>query len=343
MSHPFLPVAIEAAREAGAILLAEYARPVKISYKGDVDLVTEADRRSEDAVVAKLRAHFPKHIVVAEEGTGHEYLRNSELKTQNSELRAKLTVDSLQPTARLDEEADRARGQRGSEETHAEKGAAEAGKGASNLEPRTSKLQHPRTSNGQYRWYVDPLDGTTNFAHGYPCFAVSIAVAEAAQDGADAEELLAGVVYNPVSDEMFTAARGEGAYLNGKRIGVSKVERLATSLLGTGFPSHKRTQNPNIHYYWEFTLASHGVRRDGSAALDLCMVACGRFDGFWEFGLKAWDTAAGVLIVREAGGMVSDLEGRPYALGGASILASNGLVHEEMRAVAAEVGKESKK
>ena len=334
MSHPFLQVAIEAAREAGAILLAEYARPVKISYKGDVDLVTEADRRSEDAVVAKLRTHFPKHIVVAEEGTGHEYLRNAELRTQNAELRSELTADSLQLTAKP-EGVDTLKTGRGAEDAREEKGGVEARSGASNLKPRTSNLQ--------YRWYVDPLDGTTNFAHGYPCFAVSIALAEAAQDGADAEELLAGVVYNPVSDEMFTAARGEGAYLNGKRIGVSKVERLATSLLGTGFPSHKRTQNPNIHYYWEFTLASHGVRRDGSAALDLCMVACGRFDGFWEFGLKPWDTAAGVLIVREAGGIVSDLEGRPYALGGASILASNGRVHEEMRAVAAEVGKQSKR
>ncbi|MGH9794187.1 MAG: inositol monophosphatase family protein [Candidatus Acidiferrales bacterium] len=322
MSNPFLQVAVEAAREAGAILLAEYARPVKISYKGEVDLVTEADRRSEDAVVAKLRTHFPKHIVVAEEGTGHEYLRNSELRTQNSEPGNKnqqepeITGRDLGQVAK-----DQHRGRRGAQRSAEGKEAARA----------------------RYRWYVDPLDGTTNFAHGYPCFAVSIALTEAAQDGANTEELLAGVVYNPMNDEMFTAARGEGAYLNGRRIGVSKVERLATSLLGTGFPSHKRTQNPNIHYYWEFTLASHGVRRDGSAALDLCMVACGRFDGFWEFGLKPWDTAAGVLIVREAGGIVSDLEGRPYALGGASILASNGLVHEEMRAVAAEVGKESKK
>ncbi len=330
MSHPFLQVAIEAAREAGAILLAEYARPVKISYKGEVDLVTEADRRSEDAVVAKLRTHFPKHIVVAEEGTGHEHLRNAERRTQNSEPNRRGSEREAEIAVRGGKEAkDQHRGRGG----HGEHGEGET----------LDKARTGREGDTRYRWYVDPLDGTTNFAHGYPCFAVSIAVAEAAQDGADTEELLAGVVYNPVSDEMFTAARGEGAYLNGKRVGVSKVERLATSLLGTGFPSHKRTQNPNISYYWQFTLASHGVRRDGSAALDLCMVACGRFDGFWEFGLKPWDTAAGVLIVREAGGMVSDLEGQPYALGGASILASNGLVHEEMRAVAAEVGKESKK
>lgn len=294
MANPFLEVAMEAAREAGRILLAEYARPVKISYKGEVDLVTQADRRSEDAVVAMLRAHFPKHIVVAEEGTGHEFL-NSERGTQNAEK----ATPEIPRSARNDGEG-----------------------------------KVPR-----YRWYVDPLDGTTNFAHGYPCFAVSIALAEAAQDGSDSEELLAGVVYNPVSGELFSAARGEGAYLNQKRIEVSKVDRLATSLLGTGFPSHKRTENPNINYYWQFTLASHGVRRDGSAALDLCMVACGRFDGFWEFGLKPWDTAAGVLIAQEAGGLVSDLAGRPYRPGGPTILASNGRVHEEMREVAAEIEK----
>lgn len=273
MTNPFLEGAIEAAREAGGILLAEYSRPVKISYKGEVDIVTQADRRSEDAIAARLRTHFPKHIVVAEEGTGHEHLNGS-------------------PAAR-------------------------------------------------YRWYVDPLDGTTNFAHGYPCFAVSIALAEAAGDGSDTEKLLVGVVYNPVNGEMFTAAQGEGAYLNQKRIEVSKVERLAEGLLGTGFPTHKRTSSPNIQYYWQYTLGSHGVRRDGSAALDLCMVACGRFDGFWEFGLKPWDTAAGVLIAQEAGGQVSDLEGWPYRPGGPSILASNGRIHEEMREVAAEIHRQA--
>jgi myo-inositol-1(or 4)-monophosphatase len=110
-------------------------------------------------------------------------------------------------------------------------------------------------------------------------------------------------------------------------------------LLATGFPSHKRAQNPNIHYYWDFTLQSHGVRRDGSAALDLAGVAAGRFDGFWEFGLHPWDTAAGVLLVEEAGGRVSDFEGKPYKLGGRVILASNGRVHEEMQRVAAEIEK----
>ena len=117
-------------------------------------------------------------------------------------------------------------------------------------------------------------------------------------------------------DELFTAARGEGAYLNGKRIHVSAVETLAHSLVATGFPTHQRKQSANMDYYWEFTLRSHGVRRDGSAALDLCSVACGRFDAFWEFGLNSWDTAAGILLVREAGGTVTDIEGGPYRPGG---------------------------
>ena len=121
--------------------------------------------------------------------------------------------------------------------------------------------------------------------------------------------MIAGAIYQPISRELFTAARGEGAYLNQKRIHVSNIEHLATSLLATGFPSNKRAHNPNIYYYWDFTLRSHGVRRDGSAALDLAAVACGRFDGFWEFGLHSWDTAAGVLLVREAGGTVTTFSG----------------------------------
>jgi myo-inositol-1(or 4)-monophosphatase len=260
MTNPFLEVAIEAAREAGTILLSEYDRPPAISYKGEVDIVTQADRRSEEAIVSRLRSHFPKHAIVGEEG-----------------------------------------GQQGD------------GAGGTKL-----------------CWYVDPLDGTTNFAHGYPCFAVSIALYEG-------DEPLVGVVFNPVTREFFHAARGEGAYLNQKPIRVSSVQKLNTALLCTGFPTHKRTQNPNINYYWRFTLASHGVRRDGSAALDLCYVAAGRFDGFWEFGLNSWDTAAGCLMVREAGGIISDLAGRPYRLGGPDILASNGRIHDEMRALAADI------
>src|SRR6202050_1489042 len=182
----------------------------------------------------------------------------------------------------------------------------------------------------EYRWFVDPLDGTTNFAHGFPVFAVSIALLD---DG----EPLVGAVFNPISNELFTAVRNQGAQLNQKPIHVSDIATLSKSLLSTGFPTHKRQSNPNIHYYWEFTLRSHGVRGAGSAALDLCCVAAGRFDGFWEFGLKSWDTAAGILIVREAGGTVTDFEGRPAHPGDRELFASNGPIHHELLTIAAEI------
>lgn len=187
-----------------------------------------------------------------------------------------------------------------------------------------------KDTGSEFRWHVDPLDGTTNFAHAYPCFCVSIALARR-------NELLLGVVYNPVYNELFSAARGEGALFNGKKIHCSKIDALKDSLLCTGFPNHDREANPNFRLYWDFTLRSHGVRRDGSAALDLAYVAMGRFDSFWEFGLNPWDTAAGVVIVEEAGGKISDMQGHPYVLGGPSILASNGLIHDQMVSVAAEV------
>jgi myo-inositol-1(or 4)-monophosphatase len=251
MSNTYLDVAIETALEAGGILREEFELPPDIAYKGDVDLVTQADKRSERTIVARISKYFPDHTISAEEGTGHQ--RSSE-----------------------------------------------------------------------FRWHVDPLDGTTNFAHKYPCFSVSIGLAQN-------DSVLVGVVYNPIYNELFAAARGQGATLNGKKISVSQVATLSTSLLCTGFPVHKRVASPNIHYYYDFTLRSHGVRRDGSAALDLAGVACGRFDGFWEFGLNPWDTAAGVLLVGEAGGVVSDFHGDPYVLGGPVVLATNGGIHEEMR------------
>ena len=211
------------AREAGALLMSYFARRIGFEYKGEVDLVTEADRASEKLIVERLRARWPEYGIVGEEGT------------------------------RSDMEAD-------------------------------------------YRWYVDPLDGTTNFAHAFPVFCVSIGLVHKDED------LVAGVLYDPTRDEMFSAEHGQGAELNGKPIQVSQTKRLSESLLATGFPSHKRHQNPNIHFYHQITLRSHGVRRAGSAALDLANVACGRYDGFWEFNLNPWDTAAGALLVQEAGG-----------------------------------------
>src|SRR5260370_1557500 len=219
MSEDYLKAAVEVAREAGAILCEEFDGPLQISYKGDVDLVTQADKRSEAAIVKRLTQYFPEHAIVAEEGSGHE-----------------------------------------------------------------------STSDSEYRWYVDPLDGTTNFAHGYPCFCVSIALARR-------DTLIAGVVFNPFYNELFAAAHGEGATLNGKKIHVSKVATLSTSLLCTGFPVHKRSANPNIHYYWDFTLRSHDVRRPGSAALDLACAAAGRFGGFRGFGVQKCDTPAGASLV----------------------------------------------
>ena len=257
MGNQFLEAAVETAMEAGGILRSEFDRPAKITHKGEIDLVTEADRHSEEAILGRLQKCFPKHAILSEEGGGRE-------------------------------------------------------------------------GDARYRWIVDPLDGTTNFAHGYPCFAVSIGFEEAG-------ELLVGVIYQPITKELFTTSRGEGAYLNEKRIRVSGIEHLSASLLATGLPSAKRTRNLNVHYYWNFALGSHGVRRDGSAALDLASVACGRFDAFWEFGLHPWDTAAGVLLVREAGGVVTNFSDQPYCLGDYEILASNGRIHSEMRQVAASV------
>jgi myo-inositol-1(or 4)-monophosphatase len=186
-----------------------------------------------------------------------------------------------------------------------------------------------------FRWYVDPLDGTTNFAHGYPVFCVSIAL-EQRLSGKDGKRI-AAVVYDPTRDELFSAEPGKGARLNGEAIHVSKVANLKECLLATGFPSKKRHKNPNIYFYHQITLHTHGVRRAGSAALDLCNVACGRFDGFWEFNLNPWDTAAGVLIVEEAGGKVTRFDGSPFELNSRETVASNGLLHDALQAEFREI------
>ena len=179
------------------------------------------------------------------------------------------------------------------------------------------------TGTSDYRWYVDPLDGTTNFAHGYPVFCVSIGLEYR-------DELICGVLYDPTRDELFAAAKGSGATLNGRPIHVSKTPKIEASILATGFPSHKRHKNPNIHFYHQITLRSHGIRRAGSAALDLANVACGRYDGFWEFNLNAWDTSAGVVLVREAGGVVTKFDGSTFNIDSREVLASNGLLHDEL-------------
>jgi len=181
-----------------------------------------------------------------------------------------------------------------------------------------------------YCWYVDPLDGTTNFAHGFPMFNVTLALEKAG-------ELVCGVVFDPIRQEMFSAERGSGAYLNSERIHVSKAQRVEDALVATGFPSLKRHQNVNVHFYYQMAMITHGVRRAGSAALDLSYVACGRLDGFWEFGLNPWDQAAGILLIHEAGGKCSDMHGAPVALRNPNLLADNGAIHESMLAIFSEV------
>ena len=262
LDSTFLSQAALVAREAGALLLDYYARGVETEYKGDVDLVTAADRASEKLIRSRLAALFPDHGVYGEEGT-RERLAN------------------------------------------------------------------------EFRWYVDPLDGTTNFAHGFPQFCVSLGLEHraAAIMPEDDGLLVSALIYDPLRDELFTAERGRGAALNGKPIQVSRIARLSEALLATGFPSRKRHASPNIHFYHEFSLRSHGVRRAGSAALDLAYVACGRIDAFWEFNLNPWDTAAGILLVQEAGGRVTDFAGGHFRLASHEILASNGSIHEELIAL----------
>ncbi len=255
----FARVAASIAVRAGALVRDYYERGVALEYKGDVDIVTEADRASEKFIVEQLRAEFPTHGVFAEEGT------------------------------------------------------------------RVS-LDH------EYRWYVDPLDGTTNFAHGFPFFCISLGLEHRPQglpsdlDGT----LIAGVVYDPLRDELFAAERKKGAWLNGRRLHVSRVAHLSECLLATGFPSRKRHANPNIHFYQQLTLRSHGVRRAGAAALDLAYCAAGRFDAYWEFNLNPWDTAAGALLVEEAGGTMTGFDGAPFRLESREILATNGLVKQTL-------------
>ncbi len=238
------------AREAGQLLMPYFERRIGYEYKGDADLVTEADRASETLIVSRLRAAFPEHGIVGEEGTRDEH---------GSEL----------------------------------------------------------------RWFVDPLDGTTNFAHGFPVFCVSMGLERKG-------ELVAGVVYDPTRDEMFAAEKRCGATVNGRPMRVSGTRQLVEAILATGFPSFKRHKNPNIHFYHQLTLRSHGIRRAGSAAIDLAYVASGRFDGYWEFNLNPWDTSAGVLLVQEAGGRVTRFDGSPWLLDSRETLASNGLMHDEL-------------
>ena len=253
----YLETAADIAREAGALVASYLERRIGFELKGEFDLVTEADRASERLIVERLKAHFPTHAIVGEEGGG-------------------------------------------------------------------------QAGSSGYRWYVDPLDGTTNFAHGFPAFNVTMALERSG-------ELIAGVIFDPLRPELFAAERGCGAYLNNHRIQVSNTSRIESSLVATGFPSRKRHENVNVHFFYQLAMLSHGVRRPGAAALDLAYVACGRLDAFWEFSLHPWDIAAGVLLIQEAGGVCSDMHGGPLDLDGPHILADNGNLHDPILRLFAQI------
>ncbi len=243
--------AVDLARNAGALLKKKFNKTHKIQYKGDINLVTEADKMSENLIIKSIRRAFPDHGILSEESP------------------------------------------------------AVAG-------------------SGKIRWIVDPLDGTTNYAHGYPVFCVSIALEN---DG----KVVLGVIYDPMREELFSTVRGKGVYLNGKNLSVSSIRDISRSLLATGFPYDIReSRENNLDYFSRMAVNVQAIRRAGAAALDLAYLAAGRFDGFWELKLKPWDTAAGCLMVEEAGGSVSDLAGKPWNISSPSVLASNGLIHSKM-------------
>jgi len=253
--------AVSLARDAGALLVEKFTGENRVFYKGTIDLVTEADKMSEDLILTQISRRYPGHGILSEESDA----RN-------------------------------------------ERAAA--------------------------RWIIDPLDGTTNYAHGFPFFCVSIAFE---QDGI----MEAGVIYDPLRDELFQATRGGGAFLNGRRIHVSAVDELSRALLATGFPYDIRvSRQNNLDYFNRMAINAQAVRRPGAAALDLAYLAAGRIDGFWELKLKPWDTAAGSLLVREGGGVISDLQGEAWNLYSTGIVASNRLIHEQMMEVIKKVGNE---
>lgn len=243
--------AVDAATDAGVLLMKCFGKKQRVTYKGAINLVTEADKLAEGRILRLLKSRFP----------GHEIL----------------TEESRNPVG-----------------------------------------------HSSCRWIVDPLDGTTNYAHGFPFFCVSIAFEE---DG----EVVLGLVHNPVLREMFVARRGKGSILNGRRICVSDQRDLSRSLLATGFPYDVRESRiNNLNHFGNFAVRARAIRRAGAAALDLAYTAMGRFDGFWELKLAPWDVTAGALLVREAGGKVTNFRGGRFEIEGKEILASNGRIHRQM-------------
>jgi myo-inositol-1(or 4)-monophosphatase len=250
--HTPRSIAVDAALEAGRVLRRYFGHLESVDFKGEIDIVTEADRAAEQTVLGRLLGAFPDFGVLAEESGS--------------------TAD---------------------------------------------------TSGRNARWLVDPLDGTTNFANSYPHFCVSIALE---REGT----IELGVVYVPMLDELFIAERGQGAWLNGKQIRVSTADSLIHSVLATGFQYDLALRGDNLGAFGHFTFETRAVRRDGSATIDLCYVAAGRFDGFWEAGLEPWDVAAGSLMILEAGGQISDYRGDRYRIYGPDCVATNGLIHNQV-------------
>lgn len=241
--------------KAGAALMSYFHTDLRIERKGSsettIDIVTDADRKSEEIVMEAIAREFPHHDVLTEE----------------------------------------------------------------TLTER---------SGSRWLWLIDPLDGTVNFAHGIPHFAISIALSES-------DDLIAGMVYDPVKGERYSATRNGGSFLNGKRLRVSDSKLLRTSVVATGFPYDRATNpNNNVKEFQRVVTRVQGIRRQGAAALDLAYVAAGRLDGFWELRLKPWDQAAGMLLVKESGGRISDRNNRPVTFRTRNIVATNGLIHTEL-------------
>jgi myo-inositol-1(or 4)-monophosphatase len=248
-----LKTALEAAHAAGEVLRNLFRSSLRVSTKGRINFVTDADLEAERVILDRIRAAFPDHGFIAEE------------------------------------------------------------RGASG-------------GDSPYLWYVDPLDGTTNYAHGYPAFCTSIACEIRG-------ELTVGVIHDPIAQETFWATRGGGAFLNGEMIRVSSRDRLDECLLATGFSYDPDAMRRNLDYFGRFMHRAAGVRRDGSAARDLSFLACGRFDGVWEVKLNSWDLAAGFLIIAEAGGRITAFDGQPCTIHDRDIILSNGQIHAAMRRV----------
>ncbi len=250
----YLRFARQTAVGAGNLLLKKANKHNRVSFKGRINLVTEADLASERYIIKAIEKKFPNHSILAEE-------------------------------------------------------------------------ESAKNKASEFKWIIDPLDGTTNFAHGFPFYCVSIALEYRG-------EIILGVVYDPQREELFHATIGGGSFLNGKKIHVTEETKLSRALLATGFPYDIGSSNEdNLKNFARFAKVARGIRRPGSAALDLCYLACGRIDGFWELKLSPWDTAAGKLIVEEAGGKVTDFNGEKYFIYGKYILASNGRIHNQMKRI----------